>query len=133
MIKQMVLENPKGISLLPYFCCQIRGMSKSVLCKIVCDGQYTICACLVTPSCLTFCDIYGLYPARLLCSQNFLGKNIGVNCHFLLQGIFPTQGLNPHLLCLLCCRQILYLLSHRGSPQYTMHVANLFVEVLAVI
>ena len=28
----------------------------------------------------------------------FLGKNIGVGCHFLLQGIFPTQGSNVHLL-----------------------------------
>ena len=33
------------------------------------------------------------------------GKNTGVGCHFLLQGIFPTQGWN---LCLLHCRQILY-------------------------
>ena len=31
-----------------------------------------------------------------------------MHCHFLLQGIFPTQGLNPCLLCLLHCRQILY-------------------------
>ena len=30
-----------------------------------------------------------------------LGKNTGVGWHFLLQGIFPTQGLNLHLLCLL--------------------------------
>ena len=29
-----------------------------------------------------------------------LGKNTGVGCHALLQGIFPTQGLNPHLLYL---------------------------------
>ena len=29
------------------------------------------------------------------------GKSIGMGCHFLLQGIFPTQGLNLHLLCLL--------------------------------
>ena len=36
----------------------------------------------------------------------------GVGCHFLLQGIFPTQGLNPHLYY----RQILYHLSHQGSP-----------------
>ena len=40
------------------------------------------------------------------------GKNTGVNCHFLLQGIFPTQGLN---LGLLHCRQTLYPLSHQGS------------------
>ena len=39
-----------------------------------------------------------LYPARLLCPWNSLGKNTGVGCHALLQGIFPTQGSNPDLL-----------------------------------
>ena len=29
------------------------------------------------------------------CPWDFLGKNTGMDCHFLLQGIFPTQGLNP--------------------------------------
>ena len=38
-----------------------------------------------------------LYPARL-CSWDSPGKNTGVGCHFLLHGIVPTQGLNPHLL-----------------------------------
>ena len=37
--------------------------------------------------------------------------------HFLLQRITPTQGSNPSLLCLLCLRQILYPLSHQGSPK----------------
>ena len=37
----------------------------------------------------------------LLCLWDFPGKNTGVGCHLLLQGIFPTQGLNPQLLCLL--------------------------------
>ena len=41
------------------------------------------------------------------------GKNTGVSCHALLQGIFPTQGSNPGLPH---CRQILYRLSHQGSP-----------------
>ena len=44
---------------------------------------------------------HGLYLARLLCPKNFPSKNPGVNCHFLLQGIFPTQVLNPRLLHLL--------------------------------
>ena len=44
---------------------------------------------------------YGLWPARLLCPWDFPGKNTGVGCHALLQGIFLTQGSNPHLLCLL--------------------------------
>jgi len=43
------------------------------------------------------------------------GKNTGVSGHSLLQGIFPTQGSN---MSLLYCRQILYCLSHQGSPQY---------------
>ena len=34
-------------------------------------------------------------------SMAFPGKNTGVGCHTLLQGIFPTQGSNPHIFCLL--------------------------------
>jgi len=44
---------------------------------------------------------YGLEPARLLCPWASPGKNTGVGCHVLLQGILPTQGSNPALLCLL--------------------------------
>ena len=40
----------------------------------------------------------GLQPARLLCPWDSPGKNTGMGCHFLLQGIFPTQGWNTHLL-----------------------------------
>ena len=47
------------------------------------------------------------------CLWNSLGKNIGVDCHSLLQGIFQTQELN---LGLLHFKQILYYLSHQGSP-----------------
>ena len=41
------------------------------------------------------------------------GRNTGVGCRSLLQGIFPTQGWNPGLLH---CRQILYRLKQNGSP-----------------
>ena len=41
---------------------------------------------------LTLCDPHGLYPTRLLCPWNFLGKNIGVGWHFLLQEIFPIAS-----------------------------------------
>ena len=44
---------------------------------------------------------------------NSPGKNTEVGFHTLLQGIFQIQGSNPGLLC---CRQILYCLSHQGSP-----------------
>ena len=42
-----------------------------------------------------------LWPARFLCPWNSPGKNTGLSCWALLQGIFPTQGLNPGLLHLL--------------------------------
>ena len=61
---------------------------------------------LVVSDCL---QPHGLYSTRLPCPWDFPGKNTGVGCHFLLQGIFLTQGLN---LGLLHFRQILYLLSH---------------------
>ena len=51
---------------------------------------------------------------KLLCPWDFQGKSTGVGCHFLLQGIFPTQGSNP---ALSHCRQMLYRLSHRGGPR----------------
>ena len=44
-----------------------------------------------------------------------------MDCHFLLQGIFPTQGLDlglPH------CRQMLYRLSHQGSPLKALSVGG---------
>ena len=43
----------------------------------------------------------GLQPTRLLCPWDFPGKNTGVGCHFLLQGIFLTQGSSSSLLSLL--------------------------------
>ena len=46
-------------------------------------------------------------------SWNSPGKNTGVGSHSLLQGIFPTQRSNSSLLH---CRQILFHLSHQGSP-----------------
>ena len=60
-----------------------------------------------------FLQPHGLQPSRLVCPWDFPGKNTGVDCLSLLQEIFPTQGSNPGLLH---CRQILYLLSHQGSP-----------------
>ena len=57
---------------------------------------------------------HGLYPTRLLCPWDFPGNSTGVECYFLLQGIFPTPGSNPGLPH---CRQTLYCLSHQGSPK----------------
>ena len=43
----------------------------------------------------------GLWPTRRLCPWDSLGKNTGMGCPALLQGIFLTQGSNLHLFCLL--------------------------------
>ena len=50
---------------------------------------------------------------QVLCPRNSPGKNTGVGCHSLLQGIFLTQGSNPGLPH---CRQIPYYMIHQGSP-----------------
>ena len=61
--------------------------------------------CLVAKSCLTLCDPVDCSPTRLLCPWDLPGKSTVAGCHFLLQGIFPTQGLS-HVSCM--GRQILY-------------------------
>ena len=76
-------------------------MSGDVLCYIVIQSFLTLCTpmdCSPLGS-----SVHGDSP----------GENIGVGCHALLQGIFPTQGLNPGLPH---CRWILHRLSHQGSP-----------------
>ena len=73
--------------------------------------------------CLTPCDTV---DTRRLCPWDFPGKNAGVGCLSLLQGIFPTQGLNPGLQH---CRQILYCLSHQGSPVLLLLLLSHFSHV----
>ena len=60
------------------------------------------------------------WTERLLCPWGFPGKSTGVVCHFLLQGIFLTQGSNPGFPH---CRQMLYCLSHQGRSQLYLLVA----------
>ena len=57
-----------------------------------------------------------LWPHGLYNPCNSPGQNTGVGSLSLLQGIFPTQGLNPGLLH---CRRILYQLGHKGKPKNT--------------
>ena len=80
-----------------------------------CDPNY----CLVAKSCPALLRPYGLQPTRFLCPWDFPGKNTGVGCHFLLQGIDP--GIEPRsLLWLLHCRQILYHLATRETSDLIM-------------
>ena len=64
-----------------------------------------------------------LRPHSLYSPWNSPGQNTGVGSLPLFQGIFPTQGENPGLLH---CRQILYQLSHKGSPRILEWVAYPF-------
>ena len=73
------------------------------------------------------------FREKLTVAMGFPGKSTGVGGHFLLQGIFPTQGPN---LGLLHCRQILYCLSQQGSPiikhewlLYNEKVKHLFILI----
>ena len=67
---------------------------------------------LFAKSWLTLVTPWTLVTHQAPLSWGFSGENTGVGCHFLLQGIFPTRGLNPCLLYLLHCWWILYLLIH---------------------
>ena len=72
--------------------------------------------CLVTQSCPTLCGPMDCSLPSYSVHGDSPGKNTGVGCHFLLQGIFPTQGSNQGLLH---CRQILYQLRYQGSLFWT--------------
>ena len=65
-----------------------------------------------------FLQPHGLWPTRLLCPWDSPDNSTGVDCHFLLQGIFPTQGSNPGLPH---CRQMLYHLSHQGNEMVALN------------
>ena len=71
-----------------------------------------VCCCLVAKSCPTLLWPRRLY-ARLRHLWHFPGGNTGLCCHFLLQGIFLTQGLNS---CLLYWQTDSLQWSHLGSP-----------------
>ena len=81
--------------------------------------------CLVAQSCPTFCDSMDCNPPGSSVHGDSPGKNTGVGCHALLQGIFLTQGSNLRLLYF---RQILYWLNRRGSSQGENHCLSLFFQ-----
>ena len=104
---------------------RISQISGIWLIMLVIISAKSVCAvlCLVAQSCPT---LYNPMDCRLPGSSvhgDSLGKNTRVGCHALLQGIFPTQGLNPGLLH---CKPVLYWLSHQGSPRTLEWVAYPF-------
>ena len=103
-----------------------KGSARSCGCssspgRLAC-GDSCVCVCVCVCVCLRSVVSYslwphGLQPARLLCPWNFPGKNTRAGYCFLLQGIFPTQGSNPHLLRLLSWQADSFPPCHLGSPQ----------------
>ena len=82
------------------------------------ENTFVIIIALVTKSWPTLGDLIDCSPpGSSLCLWYFPGKNIGVGCHFLLQGIFPTLGWT---LCLLHRQADSLLLSHQGSLEITL-------------
>ena len=63
---------------------------------------------------------YGSQPSSLLCPWDSPGKNTGVGCHALLQGLFLTQGSNSHLLRLLHCWRTFHCWAIQEAPRYTV-------------
>ena len=79
--------------------------------------SFSVCVCVL--SCLVVSyswKPHGLQPTSSSCPWDSPGKNTGVGCHFLLQGIFPTQGWNLCLLRLPHWQEDSLPLNHLGSP-----------------
>ena len=99
------------------------------VCVCVCVPEYVwLCMCIkkrlkkkkvkvkAAQLCLTLCD-----PMDYTGPWNSPGQNTGMVSLSLLQGIFPTQGLNPGLLH---CRQILDQLRHQGNSEVEEFLLN---------
>ena len=81
-----------------------------------CYGVMWVCACSFTSVMSDSLWSHGLWPTRLLYPWNSLGKNTGVNCHFLLQGIFLTQGSNSNFLHLPALKHGFFTISATWEP-----------------
>ena len=89
-------------------------VGKTLINNVSCSMKYDESHSVVSDS---------LWPHGINSPWNSPGQNAGVSNHSLLQGIFPTLGSNPGLLH---CRQILYQVSHQGSPRILEWVAYPF-------
>ena len=94
--------------------CPLHSKNSTAMVVLVPGSPHVLSS--VTQSCPILCDpircslpdssVHGMFP----------GKNTGMGYHFLLQGIFPTQGLNSHLSCLLHWQADSLPLAPRGKP-----------------
>ena len=124
--------------------CQVLGMdliptlkhfivSRRILCHMLQKGSVGYLAQLhakLLQSSSTLCDLDCSPPGSSVWDSP--GKNTGVGCHFLLQGIFQTQGSNPDLLRLSCIgRWVLYHQLHLGSLSVILPTSNSFSSLLS--
>ena len=84
-------------------------------------AKVSLWTCVWSEGCSVVSD--SLWPHGLYSSWNSPGQNTWLGSLSLLQGIFPAKGSNPGLPH---CRQILYQLSHKGSPRILEWVAYPF-------
>ena len=88
----------------------------------ICTGVRLQChACLCAKSlqsCLTLLGPMDCSPPSSSVHGDSSGKNTGVGCHALFQGIFLTKRMNPHLSCVLCWQASSLPLEPPGKPIY---------------
>ena len=94
------------------FCIYFPIFSHSFMFKLL--QSFALCASVL--SCVRLL-------ARLLCSWNLPSKNAGVGCHYLLQGIFPTEGSNLHPLRLLHWQMDSLPLVLDEKPSFALHMS----------
>ena len=82
--------------------------------------------CVHAQSYLILCD--PMEPTRLLCPWDFTGKSTEMGCHLFLQGTFPTEGSNPHLLWPVHWQVDSLPLEQPGSPSSVLVRANFFSQ-----
>ena len=92
---------------------------------LACNGHTLpvecVCVCLVTQSCPTLCNPIDCSRPGSSFHGDSPGKNTGMGCHVLLQGIFLTQEANQGLLH---CRKILNQLSYHRSPLWSVFLSK---------
>ena len=98
----LVLQGPAGN---PYLSITVRKATRGEIPGASVSPPADVVCCLAAKSCVSHLRPRGLWPTQLLWPGDSPGKNTGVGCPFLLQGIFPSQGSTPRLLH---CRRIPY-------------------------
>ena len=111
----------------------VRGQGTKAMTQTCGSGVCQGCAGLVyvraklLQSCPTLCDPMDCSLPGSSAQWDSPGKNTGVGCHALLQGIFLTQGSNPHLLCLLYWQTGSLPLVPPGKPAQGLGKSNLIL------